>query len=298
MKANYPEEYMSAVLTADAGDIEQISEFIAECERMKIAVLPPDINESFSAFSVVPNESKIRFGLTSIKNFGEGIGEVIIEERTKNGPFTSLSDFLRRVQNKNLNKKSLEALVMTGALDRFAPKDGGRGRLLINTENLLAYNREESSAVTGQDSLFSLMGAVEMTDVRLEPGADARAEDKLRWEKELLGVYVSGHPLLEFKEELEKRPSIKSVRADGREGIPAVVAGIIDDKRDVLTKSGEHMAFIRITDMTGTIEVVVFPKLLAEKKDVVEPQKCVAIKGRLSLRNGEPSIVAEAIKAL
>jgi len=298
MKANYPEEYMSAVLTADAGDIEQISEFIAECERMKIAVLPPDINESFSAFSVVPNESKIRFGLTSIKNFGEGIGEVIIEERTKNGPFISLSDFLRRVQNKNLNKKSLEALVMTGALDRFAPEDGGRGRLLINTENLLAFNREETSADTGQDSLFSLMGTVELSDVRLELGEDARPEDKLRWEKELLGVYVSGHPLQKYADELSKRPTIKSVLADGREGIPAVIAGIIDDKKEIMTKNGEHMAFLKITDMTGSIEVVIFPRTLKEKKEIVEPQKCVAIKGRLSLRNGQPSIVAEAIKAL
>jgi DNA polymerase-3 subunit alpha len=142
------------------------------------------------------------------------------------------------------------------------------------------------------------MGSVELTDVRLEAGEDARPEDKLRWEKELLGVYVSGHPLEKYREELSKRPTIKSVLADGREGIPAVIAGIIDDKKEIMTKNGDHMAFLRIADMTGSIEVVIFPKILKERKELVEAQRCVAVKGRLSLRNGQPSIVAEAIKAL
>src|SRR5690606_37884174 len=124
------------VLTADAGDIEKIAETIHECVRMRIEVLPPDVNESFSAFSVAPNESKIRFGLVSIKNFGAGIADAIITERKANGPYASLADFLRRVQNKNLNKKSLEALIMAGAFDRW----GERGRLLANVETLLSYN--------------------------------------------------------------------------------------------------------------------------------------------------------------
>ncbi len=297
MKANYPEEYMSAVLTADSGDVEAISLTITECERMGIRILPPDVNESFSGFSVVPGESTIRFGLTTIKNFGEGIADAIIEERKAHGPYTSLSDFLRRVQNKNLNKKSLESLIMAGALDRFMSEGGGRGQLLANAEAMLTYSRAEGEAVArAQDSLFgSAPGA---NDFVLAPSEDAPVMQRLAWEKELLGIYVSGHPLQSYKEELAKRPSIASVKADNRQGIPAVIAGIIDESKQILTKKGDHMAFMKVTDLTDSIEVVVFPDLLKEKKDVCVPQRIVAVKGRYSLRNGTPSIVAEAVKGL
>lgn len=295
MKANYPEEYMASVLTADSGDVEKIAEFINECEKMGIAVLPPDINESFAPFSVVPNEHNIRFGLTTIKNFGEGIAEAIIEERKANGPYLSLSDFLRRVQNKNLNKKSLESLIMVGALDRF----GERGAMLANCDMLLLYNREQAAShSSAQDSLFSGLGSTEANDVRLEKTEPATTAQKLSWEKELLGVYVSGHPLENYTEELKKRPSIATIKAENREGIPVVTAGIVEESKQIMTKGGSHMAFVRIADLTDSIEVVVFPNLLEEKGTFFEPQKCIAIKGRFSNRNGSPSIVAEAVKAL
>jgi DNA polymerase-3 subunit alpha len=134
--------------------------------------------------------------------------------------------------------------------------------------------------------------------VRLDPAAPAQNADMLRWEKDLLGVYVSGHPLEKFREELKKRPSIKSLLADGRNGIPAVAAGIIEEMKEIMTKGGEHMAFIRLADLTGAIEIVVFPKTLKEKREVFQPQSCIAVKGRLSLRNGEPSIVVDAAKSL
>ena len=139
MKANFPAIYMAAVLTADSGDVEKIGEIIAECKRMGVPVLPPNINESFSDFTVVKGEGKdkIRFGLTTIKNFGEGIAKTIIEEREKNGKFKSLSDLLQRIKDRNLNKKSLEALIKTGALDEL----GERGAMLANIENLLSYKK-------------------------------------------------------------------------------------------------------------------------------------------------------------
>jgi DNA polymerase-3 subunit alpha len=297
MKANYPEEYMSAVLTADSGDVEAIAQTIAECERMSIRILPPDVNESFSGFSVVPGESTIRFGLTTIKNFGEGIADAIIEERKRAGNYTSLSDFLRRVQNKNLNKKSLESLIMAGALDRFTTHEGGRGQLIENIETLLAYSRHQGeAALRAQESLFgSAQGA---DDVVLGNTPDVSSAQRLTWEKELLGIYVSGHPLQSYKEELAKRPSVASVKADNRQGIPVVVAGIIDEIKEIITKKGDHMAFMKVADLTDSIEVVVFPDLLKEKKEVCTSQKVVAIKGRYSLRNGTPSIVAEAVKGL
>lgn len=296
MKANFPEEYMSAVLTADSGDVESISQTIAECERMGIRILPPDINESFGGFSVVPGESTIRFGLTTIKNFGEGISEAIIKERTLHGEFVSLSDFLLRVQNKNLNKKSLESLIKVGALDRFTG-DGGRGELFANLDTLLAYNRERGeAALRAQTSLFGATAGA--SDVVLQKFPDVPSSERLTWEKDLLGIYVSGHPLQAYKEELTKRPSIASVKADNRQGIPVVVAGIIDELKEIMTKKGDHMAFMKVADLTDFIEVVVFPDLLREKKEVCVSQRVVAIKGRYSLRNGTPSIVAEAVRGL
>ena len=295
MKANYPVEYMSSVLTADSGDVEKIYESISECERMGIKIFPPDVNESFDDFSVVPGTQTIRFGLASIKNFGTGVAEALIEERKERGPFTSLENFLTRVPQKSFNKKSLEALVMTGALDRFTD----RGTLLHNAEQMLSYIKEvQAFASSSQDSLFASAGPQTEHPITLEEIAPVASAQKLLWEKELLGVYVSGHPLDAYQEGLKKRPSIASVRADEREGIPVVVAGIIEESREIMTKKGDRMAFITIGDKIASIEAVLFPSVLAEKRELCVPQKCVVVKGRLSHRNGDPSIVVEAIKEL
>ncbi len=295
MKANFPVEYMSAVLTADSGDVERISVNINECKRMGLDILPPDINESFSDFSVVPGTSTIRFGLTTIKNFGEGVADALITERKSNGPYTTLSNFLERAPAKAFNKKSLEALIMTGALDRFDE----RGTLLHNMETLLAYVKEtQVNRVSAQDSLFGGTVLASVQSVTLERIPDVPVSQKLLWEKDLLGVYVSGHPLDAYEEALKKRAPIAMTRADEREGIPAVAAGIIDEVREIMTKKGDRMSFIKIADKTGTIEAVLFPKVLAEARELAVLQKCIVVKGRLSHRNGEPSVIVEAIKAL
>lgn len=298
MKANFPVEYMSAVLTADSGNIEKISEIIHECERMGIEILPPDINESFAGFSVVPNEEDkkiIRFGLTTIKNFGEGIAESIIRERKANGAYTSLADFLTRVQDKNLNKKSLEALVMAGAFDRFAE----RGAMMANIDYLLEFNREQAAQkASAHDSLFAGLSSDVAAQLVLKPAPPAPASQKLLWEKELLGVFVSGHPLDSCREAMKKYQSIGAVAADEREGIPVTTAGLVEDVRQIMTKKGEHMAFIRLADWEHSIEMVIFPGLLKEKHALFRPQECIAVKGRLSYRNGQPSIVAEMAKSL
>jgi DNA polymerase III subunit alpha len=307
MKANFPHEYMSAVLTADAGDTEKIAEIIHECDRMGIVVLPPDINESFSPFSVVPaqngNDARIRFGLTTIKNFGEGIADAIIEERKQHGPFTSLADFLSRVHNKNLNKKSLEALVMTGALDRFAE----RGLMYHNIDSMLAFNREHvAGKESSQDSLFGGMDTA-INELTLVPCDPATKEQKLIWEKELLGIYVSGHPLDQFKAELEKRLPIGEIKRAVAEKMEIamvrmkgelVTAGMIENVKELLTKKGDRMAFILLANQTDNIEMVAFPEVFQQNKDLLVPGTCVAIKGKLSIRNDEPSILVDKIKAL
>lgn len=303
MKANYAVEYMSAVLTADAGDVEKISEIIHECERMGIIVLPPNINESFSDFSVVPGKNTIRFGLTTIKNFGEAISESIIEERKKNGPFSSLSDFLSRIHDRNLNKKSLEALIMTGALDDF----GERGHMLANIETLLTFNKEQvAEKASAQESLFSMGGGIAHT-LNLAPADPAPKLQKLIWEKELLGVYVSGHPLDAYEAEVAKRPKLHELKAAvlNKDEIAIVrlkgelvTAGMISSVRELLTKKGDKMAFVAIADKKDFLEMVVFPKTYIEVKDLLVPGTCVAIKGKLSIRNDEPSIMLDKAKKL
>lgn len=300
MKANFPIDYMTAVLTADAGDVEKIAEIITECKRMKIEVLPPDVNESFGDFTVVlpkqkDEQEKIRFGLFTIKNLGTDIAQAIIDEREEHGKFLSFSNFLSRITHKNLNKKSLESLVKSGALDAF----GERGALLGNTEEALLYNREQSKGPTQQNSLFgALGGANTLSELTLKHSEPANKSDKLSWEKELLGLYVSGHPLDEHREKLEKREMtiarIKSLAAE----LAVVAAGIVEEVKPVVTKKGDSMAFVKIADFSGMIEVVIFPKIFTEFKNILVKEKCIAIKGRTSERNGEKSIIAEKIKIL
>lgn len=307
MKANFPHEYMAAVLTADSGDTEKIAEIIHECDRMGIEVLPPDINESFAPFSVVlgntTDDAKIRFGLTTIKNFGEGIAAAIIEEREQHGHFTSLADFLSRVHDKNLNRKSLEALIMTGALDRFEE----RGKMYENLDGLLAYNKEHvAGKEASQDSLFGGMDTA-INQLRLEDCEPVSKAQKLIWERELLGVYVSGHPLDEFVAELEKRLPIGDIKravaekeelAMLRMKGEVVTAGMVEGVRELLTKKGDRMAFVQLANQTHMIEMVAFPETYQSHRDLLVTGTCVAVKGKLSIRNDEPSILIDKMKNL
>jgi len=295
MKANFPLEYMSAVLTADSGDTEKISESIRECKRMGIEVLPPDINESFADFTVVKGKRTIRFGLTTIKNFGAAVADSIISDRKENGTFTSISNFLERIQDRTLNKKSLEALIMTGAMDSL----GERAEMLANLETMLTFNREKiASKESSQESLFSFADDTSLSTLNFEKTEPATLIQKLTWEKELLGVYVSGHPLDRFKEALKKRPSILSIKQEKRNGIPIVTAGMISNIRELLTKKSERMAFITIENLDDQIETVAFPRTYTEFKEILTVGSCVAIKGRLTIRNDEPSIALEKAKRL
>lgn len=299
MKANFPAIYMSSVLTAESGDTEKVAEIIAECKRMKIPILPPDVNESRVGFTVIKNYEKnqdaIRFGLLTIKNFGENIARVIRDERDKNGAYKSLADFLSRIKDKNLNRKSLESLIKCGALDKL----GERGILLSNIEDLLKFNKE-SQGDQDQDSLFGLMSDKStVPTLRLQDAESAKIGDKLAWEKELLGLYVSGHPLETYKEKLTAREmTIKEIKETMREGMMLIVYGVLEEAKPILTKGGDKMIFARLGDETSSIEGVVFPKTLKLYEQVFTPDACIAIKGRLSMRNGVHSVVVEKAKSL
>ncbi len=292
MKANYPVEYMAALLTADAGDTEKIAIMVAECERLSIPVLPPDLNESRATFTIVDGGEKIRFGLSSIKNFGEGISEAIMQERERGGPFATLSDFLYRVGSKNLNRKSLESLIKCGAMDAF----GERAHLLAHIETLLAFHRY-ATAPQAQDSLFGATAAPTLT---LPPATETTTlGEKLLWEKELLGIYVSGHPLDSHTATVAKAgTTIAAVVAEPIVGQTLILPVLVTEARTILTKKGEKMAFIRVEDRSGDVEAVVFPKLFKEHGKYVEPGTCLLIKAKVSKRNDEISLALENLKPL
>jgi DNA polymerase III subunit alpha len=303
LKANFPGEYMRAVLSAESGDTEKVAQSIAECKRMGIEILPPDINESFSDFTLVKKDKEelkktgetIRFGLTTIKNFGEGISHLITIERKENGKFKSLEDFLVRIQDRNLNKKSLEALIKSGSLDAF----GERGSLISNMDNLLEYNKE-SVGDKNQDSLFNLLSSKESySPLHLNQGNPATVAERLAWEKELLGLYVSGHPLEQFKDKLScQKTTIKKIKESSKENETIVVGGLIQNMRDILTKNGDKMFFITFADLNDEIELVVFPRTLQEFSSIFVPDQCIAVKAKVSIRNGEKTLIAEKAKKL
>ncbi len=297
LKANYPGEYMRAVLSSESGEVEKVAETVVECKRIGLEVLPPDINESFSDFTLVPNSEPgtIRFGLTTIKNFGEGIAGVITAERKKNGPFKNLEDFLTRIHDRNLNKKSLEALIKSGAMDKF----GERAVMLANMDRLLEFNKE-AQGNKSQDSLFSGTSAgAHVSALTLDKTEPVSIKDRLSWEKELLGLYISGHPLDQYQEKLSsQKMNIKKIKESGKEGEVAVVGGFVEEIKGILTKTGEKMLFIKLTDLSDSLELVVFPRVLAEFASVFEPDTCIAVKGKISIRNDEKTLIAEKAKKL
>lgn len=292
MKANYPVEYMAALLTADAGDTEQIAILVAESERLNIPVLPPDINESGADFTVAGEKrDTIRFGLTSIKNFGEGISRAIIEEREASGQFRDLSDFLSRVGSKNLNKKSLESLVKSGAMDRF----GERGHLIANMDQLLSFHKE-ATAESPQDSLFSFAAPT----LTLPPaGRETSLTEKLIWEKELLGIYVSGHPLDAHTDKTTKAgTTIAAIKHESKPGFTVILPVLVDEVKTLLTKKGEKMAFLKVSDKSDSIEGVIFPKTYQEHQGIIATGNCLLVKANISGRNGETSLSIENLKLL
>lgn len=296
MKANHPVEYVAALLTADAGDTEQIAILVAEAERLQIPVLPPDVNESGTDFTIAgTNKDTIRFGLTTIKNFGEGISNTIIAERHARGPFASLSDFLSRIESKNLNKKSLESLIKSGALDSLMGEHGSRMHLVNNIETLLSFHRE-ATATSVQDALFAFAAPTLSLPAATEP---TKLTDKLNWEKELLGIYVSGHPLDSF-EEVRARAgtTIGDILDEPRPGFEVILPVLLDEVKVHLTKKGDKMAFVKVSDKNGSIEGVVFPKLYAEKGPLLATGSCLLIKAKISGRNGETSLTFENAKPL
>ncbi len=316
LKANYPSEYMAALLTADSGDVERIAMAVQECKKMGIPVLPPDVNQSFEDFGVAKgkktdgSDDTIRFGLSTIKNFGAQVAEAIVEERKKNGLYKDLEDFLTRVQSKDLNKKSLESLTLAGGLDSLSD----RSTIMANLDDLLEFAKSARNN-DGQESLFSMMGSApshlslaspEGKLIRIKTTGMAEEvihplplskKHQLYWEKQLLGLYVTGHPLDKYKKVLET--SGHTIRAAKLKTRNATLAGVVENIKEIQTKKGDTMAFLRISDFENSIEAVAFPETYKEFKAVLREDVAIAISGQMSKKDeDEVSILIDQVKIL
>ena len=282
MKANFPAEYMTSLMTAESADLEMIAEAVNECRRININVLPPDINESLLNFTYVDDKT-IRFGLVAIKNLGEEVIESIIAEREANGLFLDLADFARRVHHRAFNKKSIESLVKSGALDRF----GDRNQFLENMERILLYNKDaQRQMASNQVSLFASSPNVATAGITLRVVPPAAKRDILLWEKELIGLYVSAHPYEDVAKRLGDTvtPIARAIELPDNEFVR--VGGIITTVKEIVTKKGDPMAFVGFEDLTGRTELLVFPRTFAEFKDVLVPDAIGVVSAKVSRRKG------------
>lgn len=287
LKAHFPLEFMASLLTSEMQDVERVGFLIEECKRMGIEVLPPDINESLENFTVIP-PNKIRFGLLAIKNVGRNVVEAIVRERKNSGPYLSIFNFVSRVNSRDLNKKSLESLIKAGCFDNLAE----RNQLLFNLERLLEIARETQKAkLEGQRGLFD--GFSETISFQLAPTRPATKREKLSWEKELLGLFVTHHPLEDFKKVFEKKTFPISKITQDLTGKIIRIGGVISSIKKIITRNGKPMLFTKLEDMDNKIEVVVFPGIIERKPEIFQENKIVMIKGRVDNRDGIPKIICE-----
>ena len=299
LKVHFPVEFMAALLTSEKADVERIGFLIQECKKMGIEILPPDINESWRNFTVIPYKKQIRFGLFAIKNVGGKIVETIIQERKQNGSFQSIDAFVSRINSKDLNKKSLESLIKAGVFDRLSE----RNLLLYNLEKVLGFSRENQKILaTGQKGLFERMKF--KNKIRFEPIEPATKQQKLAWEKELLGLFVSSHPLEDYKDILEKKTTkISELNSEGENNYlkrrsTIRIGGIISKIKKIITKTGRPMIFMNVEDLSDKIEVVVFPSMVEKDPTAFKENKIVFVLGRLDRRQDSTKIICESIEEI
>ncbi len=293
LKSHWPIEFMTALLNADSGDVERIAFLINQAQKDGIKILAPDINKSFDNF--IPEDKNIRFGLLAIKNVGANIVEAIIEERQRGGPFQNFTGFLTRVRHKDLNKKSLESLIKVGVFDSL---NTDRLNLLSNLEEILSFSQNvKKSMNSSQSSLFgTAYHGNGLIFQKKESDVSIPEKEKFGWEKELLGLYLSGHPLNQYEEKLKKnrvKPikellAGKKVNGNGRR-----IGGVITKVKRIISKLGQPILFATIEDASASMEIVVFSDTLAKNPAVWRENNAVMIDGRLSWRNNEPKFICQ-----
>ena len=295
IKAHYPDAFMAALMTADSDDTDRLAIEIAECRSMGIEVLGPDVNESFKDFAIVPHENKIRFGLLAVKAVGGGAVDAVLNARKAGGRFTSILDFAKRVNARQFNKKAWDSLIMTGAFDQF----GTRSDLLFNLERIQEYgSKSQKEALSGQTDLFGFAGA---EDMRVESSIELinapkqhTDKERLTWERELLGLYVSAHPLDRYVKYFEEQTQPLSQIQPNTDGQKVTIGGIVIDVRTIITKSGTKMAFVKMEDKTSEGEVIIFPNLYSEINEKLKIDTVLKIEGKISARDREGNLKSDA----
>lgn len=317
LKAYYPEEFMAATLNSFLGNLDKIPMYIDECKRLKIDILKPDINKSYTKFTV--DNGKIRFGLGSIKNVGISAVNAIVKEREENGLYESFTDFCERMKNEAVNKKCIESLIRAGAFDEF---EQTRSTLLASFESILDTIQEtERKSFAGQVTMFDL-AMPEENIKELQYSFNVQKEfsekDLLSMEKEMLGIYISGHPLEKLREQIERETNVNSLKLKELANLQSTVldegefidrkneykdgqfvkyAGIITSVKKKYTKNNTIMAFVTVEDLYGTVEIIVFENCYQDSSKYLVEESIVMVEGRLSIReDDEPKIVARTIK--
>lgn len=284
LKANYPDAFMAALMTSDQDDIDRLAIEISECQHMGLTVLAPDINQSFIEFSVVPDEQKIRFGLVAVKGVGLGAVEEILRAR-QDGEFKSLEDFARRVSSSKVNRKAWESLVKAGAFDRL----GDRSDILFNLDSLLSLaSKLQKEFLSGQTDLFGGMDSVKeiTSSIDLKPAPSKHTDkERLTWERDLLGLYLSAHPLDTYSDYLREQTIPLNTLSVEHDGQMITVGGIIISVRSIVTKSGSKMAFVKLEDKFGETEIVIFPKQYEKIAGNLVQDSIIKVKGRLQARD-------------
>lgn len=315
LKNYYPTEFMAALLNSFLGSSDKVSQYVQECKALGISVLPPDINESESKFSVKNN--KIRFGIAAVKNVGLNAVDEIIKDRDANGIFKSFGDFCQRICDKDINKRCIESLIKSGAFDSFGVF---RSRLMSVYEKMIdGIQMNKKKNMDGQLSIFEFAQGDETADTISEDYPDLKEfEPKvlLSMEKEMLGLYISGHPLSEYENEIQSNVNFYSsnllTEADDSEaengltgvkgikdGLSVQIGGIITSKKTKTTKNNKIMAFITVEDLYGSMEVILFPKILSRFAEIIVEENIVLIKGRISMKEEEqPKIICDEVNTL
>lgn len=308
LKVHYPVEFMAALMTSIMGNSDKVVEYIRECNVIGIPVNPPDINKSFAKFSV--EGDSIRFGLAAVKNVGVNVIENIVKEREENGEFKDFVDFAKRLDSKDTNKRMIESLIKCGAFDQISEN---RATLMAGYESVLeSISMDRKKNVQGQISLFDAFSAQveEAPDMQLSTKLPVLREfsekEKLNMEKEVLGMYLSGHPLSEYKSELDRKTSINmkkinELKEDEKTYMKlhdreVIMGGMVIAKRIMTTKRNEIMAFITLEDLYGAIEVVVFPQTLKKFNILLNDDSIILIKGAISIDGDEAKLIARDIK--
>jgi DNA polymerase-3 subunit alpha len=300
LKAHYPSAFMAALMTSDYDDTDRLSIEISECQKMGISVLSPDVNESFVEFAIVPDKENpdnrkapIRFGMAAIKNVGTGAVEEILRARTEVGKFENLEQFLTTVNCRIANRKALESLVKAGAFDRF----GDRSQLLHNMDAILAFaQRIQKDANSGQVDLFGEMDDTHEYKPQLSLEAATvtfSSREQLLWERELLGLYLSQHPLDMYTDILAEQTLPLNELKAGHDGKNVTIGGVVTDMREIVTKKGDKMAFVKIEDKFGEIEVILFPSSYQQTIGVWVRDNIVLIRGKINARDREGNLTEE-----